>query len=146
MIIQYEAPASLLELRKYDLIFFSTPYTKYPTGIFQAHRDACKIAGRLLEQQLHIYSPIAESHPVAIHSELNPVDHDFWMVRNRPFMRKCDALLIGKLKSWDISRGILEEAKYFLAQGRPVHFLNHATLVVDDNYERDKSALLDVYA
>lgn len=118
------------ELRKYDLIYLATPYSKYPEGLEIAFRRASALAARLMLRGLKVYSPIAHTHPLAIHGGVNPLDHSIWLPFDEAIMKKADALLVARMKSWERSYGISEEIKFFNAAGKPVHHLDPVTFWV----------------
>lgn len=121
---------TLEDLKKFDLIYLATVYTSYPDGIEAAHIAACTIAARLIEQKINIYSPIAHTHPIAIHGDLDPLDHGYWMDFDAAIIRKSDALLIAQMREWERSKGIALEVTAFLEQGKPIFYLDPADLAV----------------
>src|SRR5215475_12735364 len=84
-------------LRQYDLIFLSTPYSKYSAGLQVAFEDTCRLAARLVVNGLNIFSPIAHSHPIAFYGEINPLDQQLWMRLHEPHVKAASALLVGEL-------------------------------------------------
>src|SRR5215211_6828098 len=115
-------------LKQHNLIYLATPYTKYRHGIREAFRDASKLAGHLMAQGLPILSPIAHSHPLASYAEIDHTDQAFWMKTNEPFIKVCDALLVGRLEGWGDSSGVAYEIREFLRDGKPVYHLNLDTM------------------
>ncbi len=120
---------TLHNLRHFDLIYVGTPYTKYPAGIEQAFIDACKLTGRLLQEGLKVYSPIAHTHPIAVHAQIDPLDHDIWLPFDQAIMAKSDAMIIATLEGWDTSRGVAYEIDQF--SGRPIFRVDPLTLAVE---------------
>jgi len=120
----------LKQLIDYDLIYAATPYSKYPPNIEQAFIDACRIMARLVALGIKVYSPIAHTHPIAIHGGLNPLDHNLWIPFDHAIMGKSDALLVVKMRGWDISYGVGEEIKFFQKHNKPIHYITPDTLVV----------------
>lgn len=121
---------SISDLASYDLIYLASPYSKYPAGIEQAFRDVSALAGRLLTQGLKVYSPIAHTHPIAIHGNLDPFDHAIWLPFDGSMMRASQAMLIARMEAWDKSFGIGEEIKVFDAAGKPIFHIDPVTLEV----------------
>lgn len=103
--------------------YLATPYSKYPEGIEAAFRDACKVSARLIEAGVRVFSPIAHSHPIAVHGNLNPLDHDMWLPVDAPMMRGAYGLLVAKLPTWESSYGISVEIDAFRQANKPVTFL-----------------------
>lgn len=113
------------------LSYLATPYSKYPGGIDQAWKDACRLAARLLlEAGVKVYSPIAHTHPLAIYGGLDPLDLDLWLSFDEIMMAKADSLIVARLKSWDRSRGVAHEIAVFKAAGKPIFDLDPETLAI----------------
>lgn len=103
--------------------YLATPYSKYPGGIEEAWRAACVFAGELIRHGIPVYSPIAETHPIAIHSGINPYSHDIWLPADKPKMDAAGGLIVAKLAGWQDSYGIAEEIKAFTKAGKPIVYL-----------------------
>jgi nucleoside 2-deoxyribosyltransferase len=126
---------TLERLREFDLIYLATPYSKYPTGIEQAFIDAAALAACLLTHGVRCYSPIAHTHPIAIYGNIDPRDHTIWMQVDKVMMRKCDALVIAQMESWEISKGIGYEINYFLEAEKPIFYVDPTSLAVEASPE-----------
>jgi hypothetical protein len=129
------ASNTLEDVAKCGLVYLATPYSKYPTGIEMAFRDACVLTGRLLRSGVKVYSPIAHTHPIAIHGKLDPHDHSIWLPFDKAVMDKADVLLVAKMPSWEASYGIAEEIKVFRQAGKPIYYLDHVNLDVTHDCE-----------
>jgi hypothetical protein len=90
----------------------------------QRFRDACKCAAAMMERDEDVFSPVAHSHSVAVHGNLNGVDHDFWMKRDMPFMAMCDRMYILEIEGWADSKGVDEEIRIFAKAGKPIYLCN----------------------
>ncbi len=117
-------------LRSYPLIFLSTPYSLYSSGLQIAFEEACKLAGRLIINGLSIYCPIAHSHPIAFYGDLNPLDRRLWMRLNEPFVRAANAIIVGELPGWKDSAGVKSEMDAFALAGKPIYFVNPNSLAL----------------
>lgn len=115
-------------LRDHRLIYLGTPYTKYMRGIEQAFEDASRLAAVLLLSGVNVYSPIAHTHPIAIHGGLDPLDHDIWLPFDAAMMEACDAMVIGALPGWQDSYGVGFEIATFRRERKPVYLLDPGTL------------------
>lgn len=111
--------------------YLASPYSLYPTGQEQAHADICCIAGRLLKNEISIFSPIAHSHPIADYADIE-MGHEFWMNANRHLIEGAVGLVVVKLESWDESRGIESEIGIFRQAKKPILYLDPATLDISD--------------
>lgn len=124
-------PLTIEDLKAFPLVYLGTPYSKYPAGIEQAFIDAAKLTGRLLTEGVKAYSPIAHTHPIAIHGNLDPYDHKIWLPFDAAIMEKADAMIVAMMPSWQDSYGIKHEIEIFTKAGKPVFYLNPETLGVE---------------
>jgi len=114
------------------LWYLATPYSKYPTGIEQAFKDAAALTGRLLVEGVRAYSPIAHTHPVAIYAGLNPLDHNIWLPFDEAMMAVADGIIVAKMPGWHHSFGINYEVDVFERAGKPVRYLDPESLRVNE--------------
>jgi Domain of unknown function (DUF1937) len=108
--------------------YLGTPYSKYPEGIEFAFREAARLAAHLLRCGCPVYSPIAHTHPLAIHGNIDPYDHEIWLGFDRAMMLRCDYLIVAQMKSWEISKGLAHEIEFFKARSKPVYLLDPVTM------------------
>lgn len=113
------------------LHYLGSPYSKFPRGTWAACKVVSPIAGRLIENGVPIFCPIAHSHPIAIYGSLDPLSHDLWLPVDAHLMRVCGAMLIAKMTGWDQSFEISEEVKVFRAADKPIYTLDPVTLSVE---------------
>lgn len=112
-------------LRETDgLWYLATPYSKYPRGLEKAFVEACRAAALLVRHGVRVYSPIAHTHPVAIHGGIDPLDHSIWLPADKPFMDAACGLLVVRMTGWAESYGIGEEIKVFEAAGKPIRHMD----------------------
>lgn len=121
---------NLSDLTGYDLLYVGSPYTKYPAGIEAAFATVCSLMGKLLARGLKAYSPIALTHPIAIHGRIDPLDHQFWLAYDAAMMAKSDAMIVAMMDGWEMSYGVRHEIETFQAANKPVFFLNPKSLSV----------------
>jgi len=112
----------------HTLAYLATPYTKYSEGIEQAFIEACKLAGRLIQAGIHVYSPIAHSHPIAIHANIDPLDQTFWLDLDGAMLHVCRALIVAHMDGWEQSTGIAHEIEFFEQRRRAIFDLDPKTL------------------
>lgn len=127
------------QLKQYELVYLATPYSKYKLGLEWAFIDACRLAGRLLQKGLKLYSPIAHTHPIAIYAEIDPLDHKVWLPFDEAIMAKSDCLLVAMMEGWEDSYGIAHEIGVYKASQKPIYYLNVETYQVLD-HPRDSQA------
>lgn len=121
---------TLLELSPFRLTYLATPYSLYPHGIGLAFREAAKLAARLMVGGVKVFSPITHGHSMSVYGKVAPLNHELWLDYDRAFMEVCDALVVGKLESWEKSFGIAQEIKFFTEAKKPIYYIDPATLEV----------------
>lgn len=104
--------------------YLATPYSKFPAGLDAAHACACKATAKLIAAGVPVYSPIAHTHPVAVHGGMDPLDHKIWMPADKPMMVAAHGLIVLMMATWDDSYGISVEIKEFTAAGKPIIYLD----------------------
>lgn len=104
--------------------YLASPYSKYPAGLEAAFQEVCRQAALLVHHGIPVYSPIAHTHPIAIHGGTDPLDHGIWLPADLPMMRAAyRGLIVCKMPTWEISYGIGEEIKEFGALKRRVVYM-----------------------
>lgn len=122
---------TLDSLKDYRLIYLGTPFSKFPKGIVLAYEEAAQLVGRLIHYGIdQVFSPIVHSYAAAVHGKLDPYDYTLWTRVNDHFMRKCDLLLVAKMKSWDTSFGLAGEIRWFKDHKKPILFLDPINMEV----------------
>lgn len=106
-----------------SFFYLATPYSKYPGGLEAAFIEACRATAKLIREGRRVYSPIAHTHPVAIHGGIDPYDHGIWLPADAPFMDTAEGLIVVKMKGWEESYGISEEIKAFELAGKPIEYM-----------------------
>lgn len=101
-------------------LYMGSPYSLYSLGIHQAWLAACETAGALILKGIPVYSPIAHMHPVAMHGNINPLDHAIWLPINEAMMEGAVGMIALCIANWKESRGLAEELKYFRAAKLPI--------------------------
>lgn len=104
--------------------YLASPYSKYPEGLEKAFEDVCAAACELIRHGIKVYSPIAHTHPVAIHGGEDPLDHGIWLPADLPFMDAASGLIVLKMPGWDESVGIRYEIRRFAEQLKPIRYLD----------------------
>lgn len=112
--------------------YLASPYSKYPDGLDAAFRHVCRATAHLIKNKVRVYSPIAHTHPVAIHGGVDPLDHNIWLPADEPMMRAAHGLIICKMETWRDSYGIGVEIETFKEMGRPVVYMDHPSWVLRD--------------
>ena len=113
----------LQQLAGDGFLYLATPYSKHPEGIDAAFRYACHAAGRLLSRGVKAFSPIAHSHPIAIHGNVDPLSHEIWLAADRPFMQAARGMIVVMMPGWETSYGVQQEIAAFNEMQKPIHYL-----------------------
>lgn len=77
-----------------------------------------------MDQGHIVFSPISHSHPISIHANPDPFDHDFWLRQDLPFMSVCDEVYIYCIPGWENSKGIKREIEHAERLGKPVRYIS----------------------
>lgn len=106
------------------LYYLATPYTNFQQGRTQAFVEACAAAAALMKRGMIVFSPIAHSHPIAVHGDISQIDHDFWLGQDILMLDKSDVLLVAMMPGWRQSKGICAEIAHAEKTGKPVCYLS----------------------
>lgn len=107
----------------HEFWYLASPYSRYERGLVEAFSKACQAAGWLIKHGVNVHSPIAHTHPVAMHANIDPCDHDIWLRADAPFMRLSRGLIVLMLDGWNDSYGVSVEIEDFQRQGKEIHFM-----------------------
>lgn len=115
-------------LARFRLVYLATPYSLYPGGAEAAFVDTAKLAGRLVQAGVRVYSPICHSHPIASHGGLDAFDYSIWLPLDEAVMAACDACIVAMMDGWKQSKGVRYEIDYFELERKPIFYLEPGTL------------------
>lgn len=118
---------SVEKLKKYDLIYLATPYSKYPDGMEAAFIEACKLTAKLMLEDITVYSPIAHTHPIAEYGNIDKSHNFNWLKFDEVILARCDAIVAATMASWEVSVGLMHELNFFKG---PKYLINPNTLCV----------------
>lgn len=119
------------DLSRFSLCYLATPYSKYKGGNLDlAFQEAAALAAALLIEGVKVYSPIAHTHPLAVYSHLDPLDHSIWLPFDEAMMEAADALIVAHMEGWAESFGVAHEIKKFQADGKPIFDLDPVTFAL----------------
>jgi hypothetical protein len=103
-----------------QLIYLASPYSHPEEAVREARFvDACMAAGALMAAGLHVFSPIAHTHPIAVRCDL-PTGWDFWEAQDTAYLNACAGVIVLMLPGWIDSKGIMGEVAIANARGIPV--------------------------
>lgn len=103
--------------------YLASPYSKYPGGLDEAYRVACRAAALLIKAGVPVFAPIAHSHGPAMLGGIDPLSHDIWLPADEPMMRAAKGLIVLKAESWQDSYGMAEEIRAFEEAGKPIVYM-----------------------
>lgn len=101
-------------------LYIATPYSKFAGGTEKAFVLASQVAGALISAGVSVFSPIAHSHPIAVHAQIDPLDHSIWLPADEPMMHAAVGLIVVCAKGWNESIGMREEIKVFARASKPI--------------------------
>jgi len=104
--------------------YLATPYSGYPAGTQRAFVEASKVAAAFVRAGIPVYSPIAHTHPIAVHGGMDPLACDQWLLLDRVFEPAAVGLIVVKMPSWEKSHGISEEIKWFDGANKPIMYMD----------------------
>ena len=106
-----------------ELIYLATPYSHHSHAVMLARfEQACRIAGRLMEQGMIVFSPIAHTHSIAVHCGL-PRGWIYWQRYDRVMIGAATKVLVVKMEGWEESKGIAGEIAIANELGIPVEYM-----------------------
>ena len=103
--------------------YMASPYSKHPFGLDAAHLRVCEQAALLISNGIPVFSPIAHSHSIALYGDLDPLDHDIWMLLARAMVDAAGGLIVLKLEGWSRSFGVAEEIEWFVEMNKPIVYM-----------------------
>ena len=103
------------------MIYLASPYSD-PDPAVQEERfqTACRHAAKMMRAGIHVFSPIAHSHPIARYGL--PGDWSFWKDYNCEFLKMCTALDVLMMPRWNESTGVAAEIALAHGLGKPVRY------------------------
>ena len=107
-----------------QFLYLATPYSRYAAGLDAAFIAACEITASLISRGYSVYSPIAHTHPVALHGNIDPLEHSIWLPFNASMMKASHGLIVAELPGWESSVGVWHESNYFSAAGKLIDYLS----------------------
>lgn len=110
--------------------YLATPYSKHPNGITEAFKQASSAAGNLLKRGVHVYCPIAHTHPIALYGGLDPFDHGIFLPFDEKMMHAAHGILVVKMPGYFESAGIAFEVGWFESRRKPVVMLEWPSMDV----------------
>lgn len=106
------------------MIYLASPYSHPEATVRDARfHSVCCVAARLMKSGMHVFSPIAHTHPIALAGDL-PRGWDYWEAFDRKMIAACDGVLVLRLDGWDKSKGVTAEIAIAKELGKPVAYID----------------------
>lgn len=104
------------------MIYLASPYS-HPDAFVreQQFQIACRVAAELMRSGRIVYSPVAHSHPIALHGL--PTEWSYWERADRRFLEISDEVVVLTLDGWRDSEGVQMEIQIALELSKPVSYL-----------------------
>lgn len=90
----------------------------------ERYETICKVAARMMESGMHIFCPIAHSHPIEQVGMADIKDGDWWLNQDYAILQHCDAMYVCMMPGWTDSYGIGKEIEFAQAKGIPVIYFS----------------------
>lgn len=106
------------------LIYLAVPYSHPDPAVRLARFETVnKHAATMMQNGLHIFSPISHTHPIALAGSL-PLGWEFWRAYDRAILQVCSKLVVLCLDGWHESKGVKGEIEIADELGIPVEFID----------------------
>lgn len=93
------------------MIYLASPYSDPDTNVMQRrYEEVVHVAAKLMETGLHLFCPIAHTHPIACAGAL-PRGFDYWKSFDEWYISRCNGLVVVMLDGWDRSNGVRLECE-----------------------------------
>lgn len=106
------------------LMYLASPYSHKDINVcVERFRAICRFAAKAIAEGYNVYSPIAHSHSIAMHGEVDHLAHELWMKQDMVMLPRCDELWVCMMDGWENSDGMKMEIAYAKEHDIPVHFM-----------------------
>jgi hypothetical protein len=111
--------------------YLASPYS-HPelTTKMNRFQKVCEIAAWYFTKGIHIYSPIAHTHPICYFGGLPP-QFDFYEKYDRRIIANCAELHLCLIDGWQTSKGMMAEATYAVELNKPIKIFDDDWCVKD---------------
>jgi hypothetical protein len=93
------------------IVYLGSPYSRPNPVVREARFQAvCQAAAHLMKAGLHVFSPIAHTHPISLAGSL-PDDWEYWQYYDEAMLSTCRAFVSLRLEGWEESTGLRNELK-----------------------------------
>lgn len=107
-----------------DYTYLASPYSHADEAVrLLRYEQVALVAGKLALTGEIVFCPITHSHQIGVAIN-RPVDHDFWLRLDRPFLVHASRCKVLRLDGWEKSSGVREEIELSDHLGIPVTYLD----------------------
>lgn len=112
-----------------DLIYLASPYSAKGLDPYspeatriklERYHTICKVAARMMEEGMHIFCPIAHSHPIEVEGMVNIKNGDWWLEQDYAILQHCRFMYVCMMPGWAESYGVNREIIFAQQHGIPV--------------------------
>lgn len=105
------------------LAYLASPYSSPdPMVRLQRFEAVCCVAAKLMRDGIHLFCPIAQTHPIALKGDL-PGDFAYWEAYDRKMLSLCEELWVCTMDGWRESKGVAAEIQIAEELGLPVRYI-----------------------
>ena len=116
--------SEISERCQYGLWYLAQPYTDPDEEVMeQRFIEACRVSACLFRNGVLVFSPIAHTHPIAVHGDL-PKGFEFYERYDKAMIDRCSGVIVLQLPGWKDSVGVAAEIRYAKVRHRPVFGLS----------------------
>ena len=107
-------------MNKNELIYLASPYSHPDQTIRELRvKQVCECAGKLMEQGLLVFCPIAHTHLIAEAmtvglADANKLGYEAWQRQDEAMLSRCDRLVVCRIGGWTESKGIKAEVDFWI--------------------------------
>ena len=113
------------------MIYLASPYSHTDPKIEEIrYIQACRMAGKMMKDGIHVYSPVASCRPISVMNNL-PHDFAYWAGYDTEMISLCSEVVVLTLKGWEESKGVQAEISIAHAIGKPVRYINYNIIAID---------------
>jgi hypothetical protein len=128
----YQTPQDLALTWPDRYFYLASPYSKWFAGLDDACETVSAIAGRLIQNGLPVFSPIAHSHTICAASKMDFLSHDIWLPADKPLIDAAAGMIVADMDGWRTSFGVNKEIAWFREANKPCWLLDIESLELTD--------------
>lgn len=102
--------------------YIASPYSAWAdaAGLQAAADEVGRTCNWLIDQGVHVFSPIAHSHAICRAGGSDPLDHERWLAQDLAIAQHAVGLIVIEMEGWESSVGVTAERGWFEEWGRTI--------------------------